>query len=221
MPNVSGAGAGVADASAAGVLAGERAAGAPPPHPAIAAQRTAMVKDRRPLTAGERKHAIRRRTEPRTAQIQSWVLGLSPGPASLTSFSDMDVLRAAGVRPVARATAAGVAAALLALFVLLRGLIGVLDPVEPEVTQVGAGLLIVFIAATLGGVTGAWQAALAGARNRREIVLVGAAGPGAVCALVSLTLSIATPSTRPARCSSSSPSQPGRSPGHGSSPTSR
>ena len=65
-------------------------------------------------------------------------------------------------------------------------------------TQVGAGLLIVFIAATLGGVTGAWQAALAGAGNRREIVLVGAAGPGAVRALVSLTLSIAN-SVDPAR----------------------
>jgi hypothetical protein len=110
----------------------------------------------------------------------------------------MEVLRAAGVRPVARATAAGVAAALLALLVLLRGLLGVLDPVAPEVAQVGAGLLIVFAAATLGGVAGAWQAAMTGAHTRREIVLLGAAGPGAACALVSLALSIAT-SVDPAR----------------------
>src|SRR5215218_450381 len=103
----------------------------------------------------------------------------------------MDVLRAAGVRPVLRATGAGVAAALLALYVQLRGLLEVLDPVAPAMAQVGAGALIVFVAAILGGVAGAWQAALAGVRTRRDIVLVGAICPGAACAAASLVLSVA------------------------------
>jgi Bacterial TSP3 repeat len=103
----------------------------------------------------------------------------------------MQVLREAGARPLARATAAGVAAALLVLFVLVRGLVEILDPVAPQVAQVGAGLLIVFVAATFAGVAGAWQAALAGVPTRRRIVLVGAVGPGAACAAVSLGLSLA------------------------------
>jgi hypothetical protein len=103
----------------------------------------------------------------------------------------VEVLRAAGVRPVLRATGAGVAAATLALLVLLRGLFELLDPVAPEVAQVGAGSLIVFAATTLGGVAGAWQAALAGVPTRREIVVVGAVCPGAACAAASLGLSIA------------------------------
>ena len=69
-------------------------------------------------------------------------------------------------------------AVLLALYVQLRGLLALLDPVAPELTQVGAGALIVFVAAVLGGVAGAWQAALAGVPGRREIVLVGAVCPG-------------------------------------------
>ena len=89
-----------------------------------------------------------------------------------------------------RATGAGVVAALLALLLLLRGLFELLDPVAPAVTQVGAGALIVFTAAALGGAAGAWQAALAGVRTRREIVVVGAVCPGAACAAVSLLLSI-------------------------------
>ncbi len=92
---------------------------------------------------------------------------------------------------MARATCAGVAAALVALLVLLRGLLEVIDPVSPEVARVGAGLLVVFAAATLGGVAGAWQAALAGVGGRREIVLVGAVCTGAACAALSLVLSIA------------------------------
>ena len=64
-----------------------------------------------------------------------------------------------------RATGAGVAAALLTLLVLLRGLVEVLDPLAPAVEQVGAGALVVFAAAALGGVAGAWQAALAGVRE--------------------------------------------------------
>jgi hypothetical protein len=103
----------------------------------------------------------------------------------------MQALRAAGPRPVFRATGAGVVAALLALYVQLRGLLEVLDPVAPEMAQVGAGALIVFVAATLGGVVGAWQAALAGVRRRRDIVLVGAVGPGVACAVASLVLSVA------------------------------
>jgi hypothetical protein len=103
----------------------------------------------------------------------------------------MQALGAAGPRPVLRATGAGVAAALLALLVQLRGLLELLDPVAPEMAQVGAGALIVFVAATLGGVAGAWQAALAGVRTRRDIVLVGAVCPGAACAAASLVLSVA------------------------------
>ena len=95
------------------------------------------------------------------------------------------------MRPVVRAAGAGVAAALLTLLVLLRGLFEVLDPVAPAVAEVGAGALIVFVAAALGGVAGAWQAALAGVRGRRQIVIVGAVCPGAVCAALSLVLSLA------------------------------
>jgi hypothetical protein len=91
---------------------------------------------------------------------------------------------------VLRATGVGVAAALLALLVQLRGLLEVLDPVTPEMAVVGAGALIVFVAATLGGVAGAWQAALAGVRTRRDIMLVGAVCPGAACAAASLVLSV-------------------------------
>jgi thrombospondin type 3 repeat protein len=103
----------------------------------------------------------------------------------------MRVLRAAGAGPVLRAAGVGVAAALLALYVQLRGLLELLDPVAPEMAVVGAGALIVFVAATIAGVAGAWQAALAGVRTRREIVLVGAVCPGAVCAAASLVLSLA------------------------------
>jgi hypothetical protein len=103
----------------------------------------------------------------------------------------MQVLRAAGARPVLRATGVGVAAALLALLVQLRGLLELLDPVAPQMAQVGAGALIVFVAATLGGVAGAWQAALAGVRSRSDIVLVGAVCPGAACVAASLVLSVA------------------------------
>jgi hypothetical protein len=110
----------------------------------------------------------------------------------------MQVLRAAGARPVLRAAGAGVVAALLALFVQLRGLFELLDPVAPELTQVGAGALIVFVAATLGGIAGAWQAAFAGVRTRRDIVLVGALCPGAACAVASLMLSV-TESVDPGR----------------------
>jgi hypothetical protein len=88
------------------------------------------------------------------------------------------------VGPVVRATGAGVAAALVMLLVLLRGLFELLDPVAPAATQ-AAGSLIVFVAATLGGVAGAWQAALTGVPTRREIVVVGAVCPGAACAAAS------------------------------------
>ena len=64
-----------------------------------------------------------------------------------------------------RATGAGVAAALLALLVFLRGLVELLDPVASDLAQVGAGSLVVFAAAALGGAAGAWQAALAGVRE--------------------------------------------------------
>ena len=86
---------------------------------------------------------------------------------------------------------AGVAAALLTLLVLLRGLFELLDPVAPAVAEVGAGALIVFVAAAIGGVAGAWQAALAGVARRRQIVVVGAVCAGAPCALFSLVLSVA------------------------------
>ena len=89
-----------------------------------------------------------------------------------------------------RATGAGVASALLALLVFVRGLFELVDPVAPDVAQVGAGSLIVFAAAALGGAAGAWQAALAGVPTRREIVVVGAVCPGAACAAASLVLSI-------------------------------
>jgi hypothetical protein len=92
---------------------------------------------------------------------------------------------------VLRATGVGVAAALLALLVQLRGLLELLDPVAPEMALVGAGALIAFVAATVGGVAGAWQAALAGVQTRRDIVLVGAVCPGAACAAASLVLSVA------------------------------
>ena len=89
-----------------------------------------------------------------------------------------------------RATGVGVASALLALLVFVRGLFELVDPVAPEVAQVGAGSLIVFAAAALGGAAGAWQAALAGVRTRREIVVVGAVCPGVACAAASVVLSI-------------------------------
>jgi hypothetical protein len=91
---------------------------------------------------------------------------------------------------VLRATGAGVAAALLALLVFVRGLFELLDPVAPDVAQVGAGSLIVFAAAALGGTAAAWQAALAGVPTRREIVVVGAVCSGAPCAAASLVLSV-------------------------------
>ena len=93
--------------------------------------------------------------------------------------------------PILRASSAGVVAALAALFIQLRGLLEVIDPVAPSVTRIGAGALIVFTAALLGGVAGAWQAALAGVTRRRDIVLLGAAAPGAVLATLSLALSVA------------------------------
>ena len=89
-----------------------------------------------------------------------------------------------------RAAGAGVAVAVLAVLVQLRGLLEVLDPVAPEMAQVGAGALIVFVAALLAGVAGAWQAALAGVERRRDIVLVGAVCPGAALAALSLGLSV-------------------------------
>jgi Bacterial TSP3 repeat len=110
----------------------------------------------------------------------------------------MRVLRAAGAGPVLRATGVGVAAALLALYIQLRGLLELLDPVAPEMAVVGAGALIVFVAAVLAGVAGAWQAALAGVQTRRDIVLVGAVCPGAACAAASLVLSL-TESVDPGR----------------------
>jgi len=102
----------------------------------------------------------------------------------------MQAVRSAGVRPVLRATGAGVAAALLALLLFVRGLVELLDPVAADVAQVGAGSLIVFAAAALGGAAGAWQAALAGVPTRREIAVVGAVGPGLACTAASLVLSI-------------------------------
>jgi hypothetical protein len=110
----------------------------------------------------------------------------------------MQAVRSAGVRPVLRATGAGVAAALLALLVFVRGLFALLDPGAPGVAQVMAGSLIVFAAAALGGAAGAWQAALAGVSTRRAIAVVGAVGPGVACAAASLVLSIAQ-SVDPAR----------------------
>ena len=89
-----------------------------------------------------------------------------------------------------RATGAGVASALLALLVFLRGLFELLDPVAQDVAQVGAASLIVFAAAALGGAAGAWQAALAGVPTRREIFVVGAVCPGVACAAASVVLSI-------------------------------
>ena len=70
------------------------------------------------------------------------------------------------------------------------GLFELVDPVAPDVAQVGAGSLIVFSAAALGGAAGAWQAALAGVPTRREIVVVGAVCTGVACAAASLVLSI-------------------------------
>src|SRR5215207_7393071 len=91
----------------------------------------------------------------------------------------MQAVRSAGTRPVLRATGAGVLAALLALLVLVRGLLELLDPAASDAAQLGTGSLIVFAAAALGGAAGAWQAALAGVPSRREIALVGANCPGA------------------------------------------
>ena len=67
-----------------------------------------------------------------------------------------------------RATGVGVAAALLALLLFVRGLFELLDPLAADVAQVGAGSLIVFAAAALGGAAGAWQAAMAGVPTRRQ-----------------------------------------------------
>ncbi len=103
----------------------------------------------------------------------------------------MEMVRSAGLRPVLRATGAGAAFALLALLLFVRGLFELLDPLTTDVAQVGAGSLIVFAAAALGGAAGAWQAAMAGVTGRREIVVVGAVGPAAACAVLSLVLSIA------------------------------
>jgi hypothetical protein len=103
----------------------------------------------------------------------------------------MEAVRSAGVLPVLRVTGAGVVSALLALLVFVRGLFELLDPLASDLAQAGAGSLIVFAAAALGGAAGAWQAAMAGIPSRRTIVLVGAAGPGAACAVASLVLSIA------------------------------
>ena len=103
----------------------------------------------------------------------------------------MEMVRSAGLRPVLRATGAGAAFALLALLLFVRGLFELLDPLTTNVAQVGAGSLIVFAAAALGGAAGAWQAAMAGVTGRREIVVVGAVGPAAACAVLSLVLSIA------------------------------
>src|SRR3954463_9054473 len=103
----------------------------------------------------------------------------------------MHSVRSAGVRPVLRATAAGVLAALLALLLFVRGLLELLDPATTDVAQIGAGSLIVFAAAALGGTAGAWQAALAGVPSPRQVVLVGAVCPGRACAALSLILSIA------------------------------
>jgi hypothetical protein len=100
------------------------------------------------------------------------------------------VLRAAGTRPLARAAAAGLVAAVLALLVCVRGLFELLDPLSPAVTQVGAGSLIAFVAAGVGGVAAAWQAALAGVPSRRAITLVGAVCAGGACAALSLLLSV-------------------------------
>src|SRR5688500_17180463 len=102
----------------------------------------------------------------------------------------MEAIRSAGVRPVVRAGAVGAGAALLALLVMLRGLIEVLHPLSAQAAQVGAGSLVVFAAAALGGAAGAWQAALAGLRTRRAIVAIGAACPAAVCLPASLALSV-------------------------------
>lgn len=110
----------------------------------------------------------------------------------------MEVVREAGARPLLRAAGAGVVAVLLALYVQLWGLFRLLDPVAPEPAQVGAGALIVLVAATLGGVAGAWQAALAGVGTRRGIVLVGAASPAAACVIASSVLSV-TESVDPGR----------------------
>jgi hypothetical protein len=98
------------------------------------------------------------------------------------------LLRSAGVRPVLRATGAGVLAALLALLVLVRGVFELLDPTTSELAPAGAGSLIVLAAATLGGAAGAWQAALAGACAVASLVLsvAGSVDPGR--ALLELTM---------------------------------
>ena len=101
-------------------------------------------------------------------------------------------MRSAGVRPVLRAAGAGVAAALLALLLFVRGLFELLDPGASTAGQIGAGSLVVFAAAALGGAAGAWQSALAGVPTRREIVVVGALCPGVAFAAASLVLSYLT-----------------------------
>ena len=89
-----------------------------------------------------------------------------------------------------RVTGVGVVSALLALLVFVRGLFELVDPVAPDLAQVGTGSMIVFAAAAFGGAAAAWQAALAGVPTRREIVVVGALCTGAACAAASLVLSI-------------------------------
>ena len=102
-----------------------------------------------------------------------------------------------------RATGAGVAAALLALLVFVRGVVERARSPRPRMlAQVGAGSLIVFAAAALGGAAGAWQAALAGVPTRREIVLVGAVGPERRAPPPASRSPSRSRSTRGGRCSS-------------------
>lgn len=75
-----------------------------------------------------------------------------------------------------RGAIAGLAVALVTLVLLLRGLLALLEPGSSELAQAVSGALVAFGAAAVGGAAGAWQAAVAGARSRREIVFAGAAG---------------------------------------------
>lgn len=103
----------------------------------------------------------------------------------------MRAASAAGARPVLRAAAAGVLATLLALLVLLRGLSGLLEPDTTDLVLTAYGALVVFVAAAVGGATGAWQAAAAGASTRRAIVVVGAAATALGCVTASVVLAVA------------------------------
>lgn len=82
-------------------------------------------------------------------------------------------------------------ATLLALLVLLRGLSGLLEPDTTDLVQTAYGALVVFVAAAVGGATGAWQAAAAGASTRRAIVVVGAAATALGCVTASVVLAVA------------------------------